>query len=367
MSSIVYFWLVCLMTCSICNYLSKANDRFCTQCGHALFHFDAPRADVPRTDVPRTDVPRTDGSSAICLDGKMPSLQDRPVDLVRSHQLAGISDRGRWHSQNEDAIAVEHLESDRSVGQSVGQSVGRSVLIVCDGVSSSTHPENASATAATIVALALADDVATSLTSCPKATLASAIRQAQQAVARLAEPDPNNPSSSDPSFDSPSSSNQCLRNPPATTIVAAVIQTDDQAKTLATIGWLGDSRAYWIAHDTAQLLTRDDSWLNAIRISGKLSEAEALRSPYVHAITRWLGANADHLPSLIQVPLDQAGYLILCSDGFWNYAAEPDRVAELCQRSPLQSAHTIAQILVHHALSCGGRDNISVAVYYHEP
>ena len=74
---------------------------------------------------------------------------------------------------------MEHLEGNRSV------------LIVCDGVSSSTHPENASATAATIV--------------------------------------------------------------------AAVIQTDSRAHTIATIGWLGDSRAYWISPENARLLTRDDS------------------------------------------------------------------------------------------------------------
>ena len=279
------------------------------------------------------------------------ALQDSSVDLIRSPQLAGISDRGLWYSLNEDAIAVEHLP------------MGRSVLIVCDGVSSSTHPEQASSTAATIVALALATDLATGptahITNGPKVALASAMSQAQQAVACLALPSGN-----------PHSSHQCLRNPPATTIVAALIQTDDQAQTIATIGWLGDSRAYWISSKSSQLLTRDDSWLNAVRLSGRLTEAEALGSPYVHAIIRWLGANDDHLPSMIQVPLDQAGYLILCSDGFWNYAAEPDRIAELCfpiQSALPHSAHTIAQTLVHYALSCGGRDNISVAVYYYEP
>lgn len=104
--------------------------------------------------------------------------------------------------------------------------------------------------------------------------------------------------------------------------------------------------------------------------TGKLSEVEALRSPYAHAITRWLGANADPVPSILEFPLSQAGYLILCSDGFWNYAAEPDRIAELCQMlsgAKILAACTIAQILVQYALSCGGRDNISVAVYYHDP
>ncbi len=320
------------MTCSICNYLNQLHDRFCTQCGHALF---------------QVDEPKTDGPTSIRHDGET----DSPYGykhLIRSHQLAGRSDRGLWHFQNEDAIAVEHLGDDSCSGRLYQ----RSVLIVCDGVSSSTHPENASSTASTAVLTALASIPPG---ACPRDALTSAINQAQHAVARLAESYPGN---------------QCPRNPPATTIVAAVVQSNSQAQTIATIGWLGDSRAYWITRDKSQLLTRDDSWLNAIRISGKLSEVEALRSPYAHAITRWLGANADPVPSILEFPLSQAGYLILCSDGFWNYAAEPARIAELCQMlsgAEILAACTIAQILVQYALSCGGRDNISVAVYYHDP
>lgn len=320
------------MTCSICNYVNPPHDRFCTQCGHALF---------------QVDEPKTDGPTSIRHNEKTDSTYGYQ-HLIRSPQLGGRSDRGLWHFQNEDAIAVDYLGGDLHSERFYP----RSVLIVCDGVSSSTHPETASATATTAVLTALA---ARPPKACPRDALTSAIHQAQHAVARLAESYPGN---------------QCLRNPPATTIVAAVVQSNSEAQTIATIGWLGDSRAYWIAKGDAQLLTRDDSWLNAICFSGKLSEAEALRSPYAHAITRWLGANADPTASILEFPLSQAGYLILCSDGFWNYAAEPDRIAELCQMrsgAEILDASTIAQILVQYALSCGGHDNISVAVYYHDP
>jgi serine/threonine protein phosphatase PrpC len=76
-------------------------------------------------------------------------------------------------------------------------------------------------------------------------------------------------------------------DPPSTTLVAAVVQDHT-----ATIGWLGDSRAYWISPQGSRQLTKDDSWLNDIVASGQMTEAEASKSDKAHAITRWLGVDA---------------------------------------------------------------------------
>jgi PPM family protein phosphatase len=297
--------------CPSCQSVLRSGDRFCTACGHALFAIDGPRAEP--------------------IDARE---QGNPlkhhIEEIRSRHLAGISDRGLWHQKNEDAIAVEGLTG------------GRSILVVCDGVSSSAHPENASKVAAITAAAALHR----SAMATPTDALAGAIAEAQTAVSGLAAQSPT--------------------NPPATTIIAALVQ-ERAEQTIATIGWLGDSRAYWVSKNHATLLTQDDSWLNAVCSSGKLSPEEALRSPYAHAITRWLGANASNDPSIIQLPLQQEGYLILCTDGLWNYAPDPDRLSEICQPTQPQPAISIAQELVNHALSCGGRDNISVAIFYHRP
>jgi serine/threonine protein phosphatase PrpC len=134
---------------------------------------------------------------------------------------------------------------------------------------------------------------------------------------------------------------------------------------VATIGWLGDSRAYWLAANSEQLTT-DDSWLNDMVSSGKMSEVEALRSPNAHAITNWLGADVKDSakPSIINFPIPSQGYLLLCTDGLWNYAPKTSQILALVQQSGANDAATISRYLVDFARSQGGYDNITVAVLY---
>ena len=54
--------------------------------------------------------------------------------------------------------------------------------------------------------------------------------------------------------------------------------------------------------------------------------------------------------------------LILCSDGFWNYAPTPVDVAKLVRQTPADDALTTAKHLVNFAIVGGGHDNITVAV-----
>lgn len=313
----------CLQSCPDCHYpRNNPTDRFCQNCGSPV-----------RTDQ---------------------------AEWVRSPHLAGITNRGLWHPKNEDAIAIECLEN------------GRTLMVVCDGVSSSTNPETASQVAARTTAQALQQ---TPQSQNPYQAIEAAIHQAQVAVASLAPVAPD--------------------NPPSTTIVAALVEPN-QPQPRATIGWIGDSRAYWVSPTETKLLTEDDSWLNWIRNHGQPPDnsifdhpgntnapesnfqnlEDFAKSPYAHAITRWLGAQKSSepstnpanvnnpAPSIVQVPLDQDGFLILCSDGLWNYASQPDRLFNVFSRHAEEDALTIAQDLVNHALLCGGRDNVSVAVFH---
>jgi serine/threonine protein phosphatase PrpC len=59
------------------------------------------------------------------------------IQLQPAPNLAGASDCGRRHHQNEDAIALQIIDTQTSI------------LVVCDGVSSSQQPELASQAAAT--------------------------------------------------------------------------------------------------------------------------------------------------------------------------------------------------------------------------
>jgi PPM family protein phosphatase len=70
------------------------------------------------------------------------------IQLQPAPNLAGASDRGRRHHQNEDAIALQIIDTQASI------------LVVCDGVSSSQQPELASQSAATDCIQAIEPDAA---------------------------------------------------------------------------------------------------------------------------------------------------------------------------------------------------------------
>ena len=89
---------------------------------------------------------------------------------------------------------------------------------------------------------------------------------------------------------------------------------------------VGDSRAYWFgASGTPALLTTDDS-LAQDRIAEGTPADVAFADPDAHTITRWLGADADGgAPAVTSSRSTSPGWVVLCTDGLWNYAAEPER------------------------------------------
>jgi serine/threonine protein phosphatase PrpC len=130
------------------------------------------------------------------------------------------------------------------------------------------------------------------------------------------------------------------------------------------IGWAGDSRAYWIdAGDTRQL-TVDDSFAEEGIAAGALTAEQAARSPFLHAITNWVGTTAPaRPPRMVTVRPDGPGRLVLCTDGMWNYAATTDALRELVDTVPDESSPVaVARALTDAALMQGGSDNITVAV-----
>jgi serine/threonine protein phosphatase PrpC len=167
------------------------------------------------------------------------------------------------------------------------------------------------------------------------------------------------------------------QNPPGTTIVVGFVW-----RRRLTVGWVGDSRAYWVAEHGSELLTRDHSWANDAVARGEVTEEEAKRSPLAHALTRCLGplelaeeGNApasppritDVEPDVRTRDLPGPGWIILCSDGFWNYFPQAGTVAELVRSAGADaSPGLVARRLVVRALAAGGQDNTTVLVHeYH--
>jgi serine/threonine protein phosphatase PrpC len=243
-------------------------------------------------------------------------------------RCAGLSDIGLLRERNEDAVSVAH-EADRAV------------LVVCDGISASYRAD----LAAKIATETIAEQLATAGPADMAAALADSIRNAHVAIC--------------------AEHHTLGGDPLGTTAVAAL-----RIGTRLAVGWVGDSRAYWIdAHGPARLLTRDHSWLNDVLATGLASIEEALQSPYAHALTRCLGPleggdpSTQAEPDAIELELTGPGTLILCSDGLWNYYPGPEDVAGLCALAgPRPTAETLARALVNGALARGGQDNVTVAV-----
>lgn len=218
-------------------------------------------------------------------------------------------------------------------------------LVVCDGVTTAENSDIASLAAARaaldVLATPLSRGVAgaTSAHTAAGRMLSRAVQAAQDAV-MAASPE--------------NSGGAC-------TFVAVVV-----AGPILWHAAVGDSRAYLFG-DTGEplLLTRDDSMAEMLIETG-MSRAEAERSPVAHTITRWLGQQAPDLdPNAGSVAVLEPSWLLVCSDGLWNYASDPhDLLARLrtARAAVGDDPVELAEELVRWANTEGGHDNITVAL-----
>ncbi len=317
------------MNCPQCNELVSPTDKFCEGCGVNLIPNPSPQA-MGHNSCQKCGATanRIDEDRYCTACGfRQVAIEHDTILLQPVPNLAGASDRGRRHHQNEDAMALKSIDAQTYI------------LVVCDGVSSSQHPELASAAAASACIAGI--EAAMRQQPNAEAAIYDGVNAALQAVAGI----PFDPRDS--------------TDPSSATIVAAIVRDR-----VATIGWLGDSRAYWLAAEKSLQLTLDDSWVNESVAAGEMTLAEAENSPHAHAITRWLGVDTldDGIPSIATFAIPGAGYLLLCTDGLWNYAPEPSYLYHLIQQAPSQDCLDIARHSIRYANQQGGQDNITVGI-----
>jgi serine/threonine protein phosphatase PrpC len=287
--------------CPACGERVFTGDGYCEACGHSL------RAGTTCHGC---------GAVAIGADGYcdccgllQPTGRDRVEAIIPA--AAAVSDRGLRHSRNEDAVALT------AAGRAV-------VAVVSDGVSTAPRSDEASLLAVQIAVDALAGQL-DSGTDAETAT-AVAVAAAAKAVAGLATSE---------------------HDVPACTYVSAVVDVER-----VIVGWIGDSRVYWLAGDSVArptaLLTRDD----------------ALPDRRAHVLTAWLGADAEAVrPHIATFTPDGPGTVVVCSDGLWNHLPAPARLAAAAAAAgasapPIETARALVRI----ALDGGGQDNITVAL-----
>ena len=82
-----------------------------------------------------------------------------------------------------------------------------------------------------------------------------------------------------------------------------------------------------------------------------------------HAITRWLGKDAPDLtPHVVEHTIEGPGWVLVCSDGLWNYASEPEALRAQIAAGGASEPAGLALALTDFANAQGGQDNITVAL-----
>lgn len=321
--------------CPQCEEPTGDGDNFCESCGADLKIRKAATHPHP-----------TEGLEMVCPRCRTRSMGEYCDNCGLRHRdgtdhveidlavVAGVSDRGRRHARNEDAMALGVREPGDVIA-----------AVVCDGVSTVHEPEIASRAAADVALAVLLtapnDDVGVD------ERVREAVAGAAAAVAKLPFP--------------------AGKGGPSCTLVAGLVELDGEGATTITVAWVGDSRAYWLAADgavePAQLLTADHSWAVVQVAAGWLDAATANADPRSHALTRWIGADGSFGPEIATLRPAGPGALLLCSDGLWNYLPDAKAISAVAMPAIAKAGPLAAAAdLVALALEAGGRDNVTVVV-----
>lgn len=299
------------MQCPSCHELAPQGAKWCEACGSDL------SASGGRICTACGAQEVSDDDYCMACGHKQPSERDH--QFFTDADINAVSDRGKRHHHNEDAVAIGSLSN------------GGAVLVVCDGVSSTPGSDLVSLGAV----IAARNSLVSGLNSADDAIQVAALllTAASEAQTHAASTPPGR-----------RRTKTDTAGPPSATFVAAIARPSSSGSIDLSVGWLGDSRAYWLDGDQSLLLTTDHA------IKGSLS--------------RWIGADApDTEPETAQVSVPSGGQLVVCSDGLWRYAETPAEMAALVDGFNSKDPSNLAESLVQFANESGGHDNISVAVW----
>lgn len=338
------------MQCSVCNEPNDDDASYCEGCGTPLTDAakhstsDTASGGAAKAVDPLIECPGCHaGPGCIDAEGHCTNCGTKRKMAPRDHfhqalsaKVAGVSDIGMKYKENQDFMAL-------------GEQSGCLALVVCDGMSNSQNPMKGAKAAAELAR----DMLISGSDRSDVDTLFKEVADAcQEAICKT-----------------PFDVNNVDREgrmilPAQSTFVAALVQGRR-----VTVGWIGDSRAYWISDSGCQQLTHDHSWLNEA-IAGGMSREEAEKNKLSHAITRSLGAADDGTDPGVEAPemrtlnITGKGTLVVCSDGLWNYLKNEEHLRSLIAQTAQADALTAARKLVTFAREAGGHDNITAVVAY---
>lgn len=138
------------------------------------------------------------------------------------------------------------------------------------------------------------------------------------------------------------------------TMVAALISGDR-----IMIANIGDSRAYMLKDGALEQLTRDQTYVDYLLKTGKVTEEEAKSHPDRHILTNALGVY-NSLSLTVETKPYNGETILLCSDGLYNNL-DAKEIANILLTDERSDQKVISLISV--ANHQGGSDNIGIALW----
>lgn len=253
------------------------------------------------------------------------AIQEMPTGVLATVRL-GLE-------AHQESRAAPHHGGNQDTAAVLTTRDGGPLLLVCDGMGGMGRGEVASARAAALLAQSLAR------TTGGTASIEHALQHADAGVRR----------------------ELCTgegRHPGSTAAVAQV------SEGILYAGWVGDTRIYHIRGGEVLARSVDHRVLEASIQSGAMTRDEARGSPMARFLSRSLGAReadapaveAGLLPPRVLLPGD---WVVLCSDGFWDFLGEEEWLGLLDRRRPLEA---VSSALLEAAVRAGSDDDVTVVV-----
>lgn len=259
-------------------------------------------------------------------------LQGLPHAADRWHG-AGLTDRGRVRTSNQDAFAILN-----ECG----------VWIVADGMGGRAGGDIASRMTVDGLAADLSQRLGTRMSESPElhsrsALLDQIVHVSNQAVRAEASRRPE------------------LLGMGTTLVVLMILPRPEPT---ALIAHVGDSRAYCIRSGVLTQVTRDHSFVEESLRDGLLTQAEALNHPLRHMLTRAVGPESEVEIEITIHALAPHDMLLLCTDGLTKML--PDRIIRDILSQPGASVLQMCRTLIDEANAHGGDDNTTVVLVKNE-
>ncbi len=243
------------------------------------------------------------------------------ADAPTAPLLYAATDPGLVHHTNEDSWAA------------LDTADGALVLMVCDGMGGMGHGDEASQLAIRCLIEELSDGAAD-----PGPAMLGALTRIDVRIR-----------------DALCAGGKGL---PGTTAVLAWIREG-----WAQVGWVGDSRAYWIRGRAVVERTRDHKLVEELIAAGQLTETEAKNSMLSHVVTRAIGGRS---PDEVAVEgsltgpwaLEAGDRVVLCSDGVCDLLSDEEIAGAVGGTDPKAGGDALVRL----AIERGGHDNITAIV-----